>query len=257
MKQTFWVFISVFIFGAGISIADIHKCDRLASYGRDHQTVSEAIEVDILVRHLPDAILACQNAFNTYPENLRFKFQLARAYLADDNAEHGLPLMLKTAELGYPAAQYQMGLIYREGRLLPQDNAIAREWYDRAVAAGNAHAMYNLGVMKRRGIGGEADLTGAVNLYQHAADLGHADAWANLGMMHLKGLGADQNDRMAFEATLKAAERSSLIGMYNAGYFYEEGIGTRADRAKAIEWYRRAADLGDHEAQAALESLLR
>ena len=36
--------------------------------------------------------------------------------------------------------------------------------------------------------------------------------------------------------------------MYNLGVCYQDGVGVKKDGAKAVEWYRKAADLGDPHA---------
>ena len=38
-----------------------------------------------------------------------------------------------------------IGLLYDNGQGVPQDYVQAREWYEKAVAAGNAAAMTNIG----------------------------------------------------------------------------------------------------------------
>ena len=40
---------------------------------------------------------------------------------------------------------------------------------------------------------------------------------------------------------LKAAEQNNLRGIYNVGLCYDRGDGVHKDRVKAVEWYRKAA----------------
>lgn len=233
------------------------QCDLLASYERDHMSVAPAVDIDALTRMTHQATVACQNDLISYPDIPRLKFQLARVLLADDLPDEGLAMMQEAADIGYPAAQYWLGLIYREGTIIPQDNEAAAEWYSRAAEAGNSYAMYNLAVMKRRGNGVQTDLKGAFELYQRASDLGHINATTNLGTAYLKGLGVSQNDEAAFTAMLLAAERGSVDAMYNLGFFHEKAIGTSKNIERAIEWYQKAADHGDQSAAAAVIELSR
>ncbi|HUS98544.1 MAG TPA: sel1 repeat family protein, partial [Hyphomicrobiaceae bacterium] len=48
------------------------------------------------------------------------------------------------AEQGNAAAQYRLGLIYANGRGMPQDNAEAVKWYGMAAEQGDAEAQLNL-----------------------------------------------------------------------------------------------------------------
>ena len=48
------------------------------------------------------------------------------------------------AEQGDAAAQLSIGLLYIDGLGVPQDYAIARQWYEKAAAQGNANAQTSL-----------------------------------------------------------------------------------------------------------------
>ena len=231
------------------------QCDLLASYERDHMAVAPAIGIDALTQSLGIAKTACQKDIADYPDELRLKFQLARVFLADDMKDEGLALMQRVADQEYPAAQYWMGLVYREGHLVWQDNTAAADWYERAVAGGNTHAMYNLAIMKRLGAGYPTDLEGSVELYKQAAGLGHVSAMANLRTMHLRGMGTPQDDDAAFAVMLSAASLGNVDAMYNIATFYEQGIGTPSDLGEAIKWYKEAAALGDQDAITAVKEL--
>jgi hypothetical protein len=50
-----------------------------------------------------------------------------------------------------------------------------------------------------------------------------------------------------FADTLRRAEAGDTAAMYSAGEMYELGMGTGSDRAKAMSWYRLAADKGHPE----------
>lgn len=257
MKYTVLTTIAFSLIASLGNTAPQTQCDLLSSYERDHLATATAVDTPTLIRTLEDAKLACENDIVDHPEEPRLKFQLARILLADDMNDEGLTLMRQVADQGYPVAQYWIGLIYREGNLVPQDNEVAAQWYARSAESGNPYAMYNLAVMKRRGTGVETDLVGAVALYQSAADLGHVSAMANLGTMHLKGLGTPQDDDAAFTLMRLAAQLGSMDAMYNMGFFYETGIGTTKDIDAALEWYGEAANLGDDDAAAAVSALSR
>lgn len=257
MKLTVLTTAAFILNALPVSAAPQTQCDLLTSYDRDHMAVAPAVDIPTLTRTLPDAKIACLNDIAAHPDEPRLKFQLARIFLADGLSDDGLTLMQQVAEQGYPVAQYWIGLMHRDGRLVPQDDEIAAEWYGRAIQGGNPHAMYNLAVMKRRGVGVQTDLAGAVALYQRAAGLGHLGALTNLGTMQLKGLGTPQDHDAAFTAMLSAAEQGSIDAMYNMGFFYETGVGTTKDLDTALKWYGQAADLGDKDAAAAVRALSR
>ena len=54
---------------------------------------------------------------------------------------------LKAADQGYATAQFNLALMYYNGRGVPRDYQAAARWYRKAADQGNAKAQYNLGQM--------------------------------------------------------------------------------------------------------------
>ena len=72
----------------------------------------------------------------------------------------------KAADQGYALAQTNLGVMYAQGRGVPQDYAQAMQWYRKAADQGIAHAQYNLGVMYAQGQGVAQDYAQAVQWYR-------------------------------------------------------------------------------------------
>ncbi len=85
------------------------------------------------------------------------------------------------AEQGDALAQYNLGLMYRNGNGVIQDYAEAVKWFRLAAEQGFAKAQYNLGLMYQNGNGVVQDYAEAVRWYRLAAEQGHAKAQYNLG----------------------------------------------------------------------------
>ena len=62
-----------------------------------------------------------------------------------------------------------LGVLYANGQGVPQDYAKAREWYEKAAAAGDAAAMRNLGFLYANGQGVPQDYAKAREWYEKAA----------------------------------------------------------------------------------------
>ena len=71
------------------------------------------------------------------------------------------------------AAQRNMGHLYRRGRGVPQDFAVAVNWYRRAAERGLTRAQANLADMYLRGQGVDQDMKEAVTWFHRAATRGH------------------------------------------------------------------------------------
>jgi len=86
-----------------------------------------------------------------------------------------------------------------------QDVAALRE----RAEAGSATAQFNLGVMYANGRGVLQDDTQAVAWYRRAADQGNANAQTSLGRMYQNGRGVPQDDVLAYMWFNLAASRLS------------------------------------------------
>ena len=70
-------------------------------------------------------------------------FGCGRANAADDDFD----TLTKLAEQGNAGAQNDLGVMYAEGRGVPQDDAKAIKWFRKAAEQGHADAQLNLGEM--------------------------------------------------------------------------------------------------------------
>ena len=104
-----------------------------------------------------------------------------------------LRLWKPLAEQGNSSAQYNLGLMYDNGRGVAQDYKTAVKWYTLAAQQGDADAQYNLGVRYGKGQGVAQDYKTAVKWYTLAAEQGLASAQSLLGMMYETGKGVAQD----------------------------------------------------------------
>jgi TPR repeat protein len=123
------------------------------------------------------------------------------------------------AEQGDALAQYNLGVLYRKGRGVPQDDVQARQWYAKAAAQGQAKAQFNLGTLYFNGEGAQKDYQQALRWFRLAADQGEALAQTKIAIM------------------------------------YDEGQGVPQDIVQAYKWYSLAATNGDKSAPQILDLL--
>lgn len=60
---------------------------------------------------------------------------------------------------------------------------------------------------------------------------------------------------MAAEWYLKAAEQGDVDAQFNMGVYFRNGTGVAQDLHKAAQWFQKAAEQGDAEALDALQKL--
>ncbi len=93
------------------------------------------------------------------------------------------------AEKGYAQAQFNLGLMYRRGEGVTQDNKEAVKWFRFAAEKGHPPAQNNLGEMYIKGHGVTQDYEEAVKWFRLSAGQGNAHAQSNLGVRYFKGQG--------------------------------------------------------------------
>ena len=114
---------------------------------------------------------------------------------------------IQKAKQGDAEAQFCLGLLYGEGRGVPQDYKQAVHWYTKAAEQGYAEAQYNLGIMYVSGDGVPKDYKQAVYWFKKAAEQGYAEAQFNLGVSYYNGQGIPQNYKFAYAwSSLAAAQ---------------------------------------------------
>lgn len=113
----------------------------------------------------------------------------------------------KAAELGDSDAQFEMYVLLSTGQGTEVDKSTALEWCKMAAEQNQLRAVFNMGAFYATGQGVELDMKEAVNWYKKASDLGHGKASAILGVMYKKGSDVEQNDNLAEEYFTKAEEQ--------------------------------------------------
>ena len=91
-----------------------------------------------------------------------------------------LKKLTESAQAGDVNAQYNLGVLYFEGKDVPQVYIEAAKWYGAAADQGDKQAQFNLGLMFYRGIGLPQNYEYAYQLFELAANQG--DERAEQGM---------------------------------------------------------------------------
>jgi dienelactone hydrolase len=171
---------------------------------------------------------------------------LARVYRAGKDVSRddavAEKLLKLAADRGHPQAQMDLADFYLFGPAGRRDVVRANELASRAAAAGEGGAMNILGVMAREGIGRRSDDNEALIWFRKAADLRNSYALAHLGRMYWDGRAGLAVDRAE---AVRLWQRSTYYGnpwgqLYLAEAL-EKGEGISRDRKAAVDRYRDAA----------------
>lgn len=149
---------------------------------------------------------------------------------------------------------YHLAKDFRKGIGRPVSEPMFERLSAMASARNNGKAALELGKsLYRRG---EKD--GAVRFLKTASEEGFGEATDLLGQMTLRGEGGlMENSAAAYELFVRAAEQKDGTGALHAGECCENGvgIGVEPDTERAVEWYLKAAKLGEKAAEEPMKRL--
>lgn len=148
------------------------------------------------------------------------------------------------AQAEHPAAQYLLGVCFRDGKGVEKSDAEAITWWRRAAEQGHRDAQCNLGGLLLRCEGGEKTDAEAVEWLRKAARQGDVLAQCNLGYCYQGGEGVEQSFKNAARWFRRAAERDDWKACYELGLCYATGRGVEKSAENAIHWFRQAVKNG-------------
>jgi localization factor PodJL len=158
------------------------------------------------------------------------------------------PTLRSAAAAGNPAAEYEIGARYAEGRGVMQNLPEAVRWFERAAKAGFVPAQFRLAGFYEKGEGTSKNLAMARDLYLAAASKGHAKAMHNLAVLYAEGIDGKPDYKLAAEWFRKAALHGVTDSQFNLAVLYARGVGVSPNLTESYRWFALAANRGDPEA---------
>ena len=153
------------------------------------------------------------------------------------NYEQAYKLWLPLAQKGDAHAQFNLGLLYRNGRGVEQNDREALIWLSKAAQQGMLDAQYNTGLMYMEGRGVAVSKQEAFQWWELAASKGHAPSQHNLAVLYAYGIATQKDTNKALELWHKAAaqgHQGARKALYQA---YTEGLfGLQPDPEEAKKW---------------------
>ncbi len=142
--------------------------------------------------------------------------QAAASHRAGDEAT-ALRLTRAAAQAGNSTALYELGFLYSHGEGgLPQNSAESAKWYSKSASLGNPEAQANLGVLYENGDGVPEDWVRAAQLYRQSAEQYNAIGQSMLARAYEFGIGVPQNRALAIQWDRRAAANGNSQSAYYA-----------------------------------------
>jgi hypothetical protein len=136
-----------------------------------------------------------------------------------------------------------------------KDLGQAVQWYRRSAELGDPVAQCNLGALYFAGDGVHRDDREAAHWFKAAAEQGLAVAQDNLALMYSNGRGVPLDYQQAAAWARAAAEQGYAQAQSDLGYLYEQGTGVPLNYITAYTWYHLAVAGGDRRAASRMKKL--
>lgn len=163
-------------------------------------------------------------------------------------AEIGATGLRMAALAADPAAAFEIGIRWFEGRGVPADMAEAKRWFEIAFNEGSMPAAYRLGNMYEKGFGAPKDIAEARRYYTRAAEAGNIKAMHNLAVLAAEGADGKPDYKLAARWFRIASDHNVRDSQYNLGVLYARGAGVERNFAESYRWFALAGAQGDTEA---------
>ena len=149
---------------------------------------------------------------------------------------------------------YRIGKMHCYGLGTEQDYEKAFEWFLKSAQEGNKFAQYSLANLYYYGNGVEKDLSQAFLWYRKSSEQGQPYASYAAAQMYNKGEYVAENKETAqryYKAALsgflelESKDQADDNLFYKIGVMYKNGLGTEADISKAIDYFKRSAEMNN------------
>lgn len=148
------------------------------------------------------------------------------------------------------AAAFAVAQAYQGGQWVEKDMTKALSWLEKAATLKNAPAQYALYEFYLQPEGTvEANEEKALEYLQQAAENGSAVAQRTIAERIYQVAQSAEEQQIAWQWLQLASAQNDPAALYMSGIMTMQGQGTPANAAKAIEFFKQAAELGHTDAQ--------
>lgn len=153
-----------------------------------------------------------------------------------------------------PYIQYRIGKMFCYGLGTEQDYEKAFEWFERSAKQKNKFAQFSLANLYYYGNGVEKDLSQAFLWYQRSSSQGQPYSAYYIAQMYRYGEYVTKDNDTAqryYQQALSGFLKIESDDMadddlfYKLGQMFKLGLGTDSDVTKAIEYFRRSAEMNN------------
>ncbi|MCR9213549.1 MAG: sel1 repeat family protein [Proteobacteria bacterium] len=184
-------------------------------------------------------------SFNTTALSAESEFEAGWEFYQQGKFSRAIKVWEPLAEEGHAEAQFNLSIMYEQGRGVDVDETRARYWSDKAVESEYPPALHNRALVMLA----QKDYGAAIGLLRKSASGDFPPSQYSLGKIYQAGIGLEEDPTDAFKYIEMAANNGFAKAQYNLGKMYRDGYGVPVDEKTSAAWYLKAAEQGYSQAQ--------
>lgn len=192
------------------------------------------------------------------------QYRVAMMLIDNDENDYdkAIPFLLKSARAGHVQSQYELGIVYKEGKGTEKNTAEAKKWLNKAAGNGLVKARNALreliAVQSGNGLTNKNRFRSSpLSNYVSAAERGDVIAQYKLGTMYIDGELIDKDVGKGLSWLRRAADLQSVEAQLKLGELLYKGVEVDRDFEESAKWFQMAATAGNATAQYLLANMYR
>lgn len=195
--------------------------------------------------------------------NLVSQYQLGLYYQQNNKQELAVRWFQSASIQGFQAAQFSLALCLINGKGITEDKNLGINWAMKSAKQGFPFAQEFLATSYSAGYILNKDSQEAFNWWLRLANNSQIQEFPNIpghlellqeaqfevGLCYAQGNGVAKDEKEALEWFTKASQLGNINAEYALGYAYMNGLGTKQDYQQAIKHYNIAANNGNIQSQ--------
>lgn len=157
----------------------------------------------------------------------------------DELGEKIKEIFLKMAEEGEPINMFRCADYLLKTAWMEEDRKEAFKWFERSADMGYPNAMHQVGLMYRDGVGTARDFGKMAESLGKASEQGFLPSVTLLADLYLQGKLLPRDEKKAFNLYLKGASLGNGKCQYQIAMMYQNGEGTELNIEESDKWLER------------------
>ncbi|KAK8878543.1 hypothetical protein M9Y10_005323 [Tritrichomonas musculus] len=211
------------------------------------------LDKSLLVSNLKDFIIFLQKFFSNKLYKTAINYYDGKE--GQENLYKSIDYFKNAANYGHVEAQYNLGIIFSEDKIIKRNIDEAIKYFSLASAQNHSESQYRLGMIYYNGNYVQRNIEKAIYNLLMAADRNHPESQYQLGMIYYEGKYITRDIEKTIHYLQSAAEQNHSESQYYLGMIYYENENLEKSINKSIRYLLLSAKQNNTNAKEKLKEM--